>query len=131
MVNPAVNAETLKQKIEKAREAAAIANLTEPRASSAYYDRDTNRIVIQLKSGAIYSFPTDITQGLTSASPEDLADVEVTPSGDGLHWEKLDADFSVLGLLSGIFGTKAWMERLQEKQSKAVHAVATGKLALS
>ncbi|MDY7014944.1 MAG: DUF2442 domain-containing protein [Cyanobacteriota bacterium] len=116
MINPAsLDEEALKRKIEQAREAAEIANKTKPRASSANYDRDTNEIVIQLKSGAIYRFPVDIAQGLAGASPEDLAEVEVTPSGDGLHWEKLDADFSVPGLLAGIFGTKAWMERLQDR----------------
>lgn len=52
------------------------------------------RIVINLKSGPTFSFPLSLTQGLTGTSPEDLAEVEVTPSGDGLHWEKLDADFN-------------------------------------
>jgi hypothetical protein len=47
-----------------------------------------------LKSGAIYSFPPVLAQGLAGASPEDLAEVEVTPSGYGLHWENLDADLS-------------------------------------
>jgi hypothetical protein len=42
-----------------------------------------------------------------------LAEVEVTPSGDGLHWEKLDADFSVPTLLAGVFGTDAWMAQVK------------------
>ncbi len=96
-------------KLAKAREAATIANAVEPRAESAYYDQSSDsevllrsplalpqasadRIVINLKSGATFSFPPEIAQGLAGASPEDLAEVEVTPSGDGLHWEKLDAD---------------------------------------
>jgi hypothetical protein len=29
----------------------------------------------------------------------------------GLHWEALDADFRVSGLLAGVFGTKAYMAR--------------------
>ena len=114
MVNPALDKATLKGKIEQAREAAAIANATQSRANSAYYDRDNDLIVIHLNSGAIYSFPTNIAQGLAGESPEDLAEVEVTPSGDGLHWEKLDADFSISGLLAGVFGTKAWMDKLQQ-----------------
>jgi hypothetical protein len=119
MVNPALNEETLKRQIQQAREVAEIANRTEPRASSADYDRNSNEIVIQLKSGAIYRFPANLAQGLAGASPEELAEVEVTPSGDGLHWEKLDADFSVPGLLAGIFGTKAWMEQLQQRQAES------------
>jgi hypothetical protein len=53
---------------------------------------------------------------LAGASPKDVADVEVTPSGDGLHWEKLDADFSVPALLAGVFGTEAWMAKIKLKQ---------------
>jgi hypothetical protein len=54
---------------------------------------------------------------LAGASPKDLAEVEVTPSGDGLHWEKLDADFSVPALLAGVFGTEAWMAHIKMKAS--------------
>ncbi|AFZ20613.1 DUF2442 domain-containing protein [Allocoleopsis franciscana] len=113
-------------KIAKAREAATIANAVEPRAESAYYDqssdseallRSADRIIINLKSGATFSFPPELAQGLAGASPEDLAEVEVTPSGDGLHWEKLDADFSVPALLAGVFGTAAWMAQIKMKAS--------------
>ena len=64
----------------KTREAAAIANAVEPRAESAYYDqnsdseallRSADRIIINLKSGATFSFPPDLAQGLAGASPED------------------------------------------------------------
>ena len=97
----------------KARKAAAVANAAEPRAELAYYDQNSDRIVINLKSGAIYSFPPALAQGLSGASLEDLAEVEVTPSGDGLHWEKLDADFSVPALLAGVFGNAAWMAQIK------------------
>jgi hypothetical protein len=109
MANSGLDEATLKAAIAKAREAAAVANAVEPRAESAYYDKSSDRIVINLKSGATFSFPPDLAQGLAGAFPDDLAEVEVTPSGDGLHWEKLDADFSVPALLAGAFGTAAWM----------------------
>lgn len=117
MANANLNEETMKAAIAKAREAAVIANTIEPRAQSAYYDQSSDRIIIHLKSGATFSFPPELAQGLAGAFPEDLAEVEVTPSGDGLHWEKLDADFSVPGLLAGVFGTKAWMEQIKLKQT--------------
>lgn len=60
-----------------------------------------------MKSAATYSFSSALAQGLAGASLEDLAEVEVTPSGDGLRWEKLDADLSVPALLAGVFGTAA------------------------
>ena len=39
--------------------------------------------------------------------------MEVSPTGLGLHWQKLDADLSVPALLQGLFGTKAWMSELE------------------
>ncbi len=85
MVNSAWDETKIKAAIAKAREAAAVANAVEPRAESAYYDQSRDRVVINLKSGATFSFPPALAQGLAGASPEDLAEVEVTPSGDGLH----------------------------------------------
>lgn len=43
--------------------------------------------------------------------------MEVTPSGDGLHFLKLDADFSVPAILAGVFGTEAWMAQIKMKAS--------------
>ena len=99
----------LQEEIQKARQAAKIADVVEPRADLAYYDSQTGLIVINLKNGAIFNFPPTLAEGLVTATPEELAEIEVTPSGDGLHWEKLDLDFSIPALLAGVFGTKAWM----------------------
>jgi hypothetical protein len=50
MANVGLDEATLKTAIAKAREAAAVANAVEPRAESAYYDKSSDRIVINLKS---------------------------------------------------------------------------------
>ena len=86
-----------------------------PRAATAHYDAANGMVVIKLRSGAIFSFPAAIAQGLTEASTEDLQAVEVTPSGSGLHWETLDADLHVPSWLSGVFGTRKWMEQLHTR----------------
>ncbi|MGF1518862.1 MAG: DUF2442 domain-containing protein [Nodosilinea sp.] len=101
------------EQYQRAVEAANQVRATEPQAVSVHYDDINSLIVIRLNSGASFSFPPDIAQGLADASPEDLAAVEITPSGMGLHWENLDADFSVTGLLRGCFGTRTWMATLQ------------------
>lgn len=101
---------------QRAVEAANQACDTEPKAVGVYYDAASHVIVICLNSGAAFSFPPDIAQGLAGASQEDLAAVEITPSGTGLHWENQDADFSVTGLLSGYFGTKTWMAKLPKQR---------------
>lgn len=116
MVDVTDDAQFLEQ-YQQAVEAANQAKATEPQAASVHYDDINRLIVIRLNSGALFSFPPDIAQGLAGASPEDLAAVEITPSRTGLHWEKLDADFSVSGLLSGRFGTRAWMATLQNAPS--------------
>jgi hypothetical protein len=75
-------------------------------------------------------------QGFEGAGPADISAVEVVPSGSALHWEKLDADFSVSGLVAGVFGNKAWMDELRKEwgrkggktksEAKAVAARANG-----
>lgn len=105
--------------VEQARKAAALANATEPRATLASYDDSKGLIVVQLKSGATFSFPTDIAQGLSGADASDLAAVEITPSGEGLHWEALDADLHVPSLLAGIFGSRSWMAELRSRWQQA------------
>lgn len=100
------------QEYERAKRAAARADRIEPRAKSARYDRRTNRIVVELRNGATFMFPAELAQGLAGAAPKDLAEVQVTPSGAGLRWPSLDADFSLPNLLAGEFGSKSWMAKL-------------------
>jgi len=83
----------------------------EPRAASARYDRRSKRIVVDLTNGCTFAFPPHLAQGLESASAEQLAAVEILGMGYGLHWEKLDVDFSVPGLMAGVFGTRSYMAR--------------------
>jgi Protein of unknown function (DUF2442) len=115
MIEPNLEDVTFQQQFEQARSATMQANLTEPRAIAAHYDAESGLIVIRLQSGAVFSFPPEIAQGLAGASAQALAQVTITPIGDGLHWETLDADFSVAGLLAGVFGTKRWMANLQQQ----------------
>lgn len=78
----------------------------EPRASSAYYDCERDRIVVELTNGCAFMFPPELAQGLAGASAEDLADVRIMPAGFALGWDKLDVHFSIAGLMAGRFGNK-------------------------
>jgi len=82
---------------------------TEPRAVKAQYDAIAGRIVVDLANGCAYAFPVERVQELRGASGDDLADVAVDGAGFNLHWPTLDVDLYVPALVSGIFGTKAWM----------------------
>jgi hypothetical protein len=83
--------------------------LAGPRAATAHYDTERNRVVIGLTTGIEISFLPADAQGLEYAAPSDLADIEITPAGLGLHFPKLDADIYVPALLEGLLGSEKWM----------------------
>lgn len=107
--------ENLLEEIAKAKQAWQEAEATEPRAISVKYDQDQDLIVIHLKNGSIFSFPPRLAEGLAEATPEQLADVWIPPSGKSIHWDSLDVDFGIPELVKGIFGTKSWMAELGRK----------------
>jgi hypothetical protein len=94
------------EEIERARSAGRRLAGREARASSARYDAANRRIVVELTNGATFAFPPDLAEGLVGASDAALGEVEVLGEGHGLHWESLDVDFTVPGLLAGVFGTR-------------------------
>jgi hypothetical protein len=107
---------------DAAVQTAALSDKTEPRAATARYDRRSNRIIVELRNGASFLFPPELAQGLRGASAKDLANVEITPSGEGLRWPNLDADFSLPGLMMGMFGNKAWMAEFARRGGSSTSA---------
>lgn len=84
-------------------------------AVSAHYDRCDGRVVVELDGGWMVGFPARLAQGLDHASADELADIEITPSGLGLHFPKLDADLYLPALLAGVLGSQRWMAGLMGK----------------
>src|SRR5260370_25175313 len=80
-----------------------------PRVVSAHYDPKTRRIVIHLSSKLMVSFSPADAEGLEDAQPSQLKEIEISPSGFGLHFPAVDADVYLPGLLEGFLGSKAWM----------------------
>ena len=122
-------ADLTRQEIERARAAGRRQAHNEARAAAARYDPTNRRVVVDLTNGATFAFPPDLAEGLTGASDSALAEVEVLGGGHGLHWEGLDVDFTVPGLLAGVFGTRSWMARQAGKatsEAKAAAARANG-----
>ncbi|MQA92136.1 MAG: DUF2442 domain-containing protein [Gemmatimonas sp.] len=101
--------EQLDREIEDARKRSKIVSDSEPRAVGARYNRRSRRIEVELADGCLFAFPVKSAQGLDGATADQLAEVEVLGDGYALHWEKLDADFTVAGLLAGRLGSRAWM----------------------
>lgn len=86
-----------------------------PHATSARFDRRGGRIVVGLSNGLDLGVPVDLAQGLAGAKPADLAVIEISPTGMGLHWPHLDADLYLPALLEGVFGTRRWMAQAMGK----------------
>jgi hypothetical protein len=77
------------------------------RAASARYDHRTGLVILELSTGYVFGFPAASIPQLAGASSEQLATVEASPGGSGLHWESLDVDLSVPGLLMSTIG-RSW-----------------------
>ncbi len=80
-----------------------------PTATVVRYDRRIGRIVIGLSSGIEVAFRPHDAQGLERAKPDDLGEIEISPSGLGIHFPRLDADLYLPTLLEGFLGSRRWM----------------------
>ena len=69
------------------------------RAVSVHYDAQADRVMMELTNGFVFGFPPRAIPALAHASSAALAAVRLSPGGGALHWEELDADLSVPGLL--------------------------------
>lgn len=99
----------LRHDIQQANQRAKDLKARTPQVVSAHYDRKTGRIVVHLSSKLIVSFSPADAEGLEDAQPSELKEIEISPSGLGLHFPAVDADLYVPGLLEGFLGSKAWM----------------------
>ena len=106
-----------------------------PRAVAAKYDRKTGRVIVHLSSKLALSFSPDDVEGIQGAPPSQLAKMEISPSGFGIHFPLLDADIYIPSLLEGFLGSRTWMaSRLGQiggrstSKAKKVAARANGKL---
>jgi hypothetical protein len=111
-------------KIDSALSRGEAACQTEPRAATVPYDRRHKRVAIGLTNGCAFSFPPRLAQGLETATDDQLTRVKILRAGHGLHWENLDVDFSVPGLLAGMLGTKAYMVRRAGQATSPAKAAA-------
>jgi hypothetical protein len=119
--------ELTKAQIDAALERGRIADETEPRAAAARYDAKSGRVIIDLTNGATFAFPARLAEGLADASSDALSDIEILGRGHGLHWEQLDVDYTVPGLVAGIFGTARWMAARAGRATSAAKAAAARK----
>lgn len=79
-----------------------------PAASSVRFDPASERFIVEFTNGASFMFPARALEGMQDATAQQMAEVELLGE-TGLHWESLDLDYSIAGLMQGIFGSRAFM----------------------
>jgi len=117
------------RQIDAALERGAANRASEPRATSVRFNAASGRLVIELSNGCTFALPSRLIEGLTDATADQIKRVEILGSGYSLHWPELDTDITVPGLLSGVFGTRAYMARLAGRatsEAKSAAARANG-----
>lgn len=77
--------------------------------ASVRFDEASGRIIVEFTNGAAFMLPARSIQGLENASVQQLHEVELLGE-TGLHWESLDVDFTIIGLMNGIFGNAKFMD---------------------
>jgi hypothetical protein len=117
-------AEMTDAEIDAALDRGRTARQQEMRAEAVRYDRQTGRVIVELANGCTFTFPPRLAQGLEAATEEQLAQVELLGAGSGLHWEALDVDLSIPGLLAGLFGTRAYLARHAGRTTSPAKAAA-------
>ncbi|MCJ9750144.1 DUF2442 domain-containing protein [Neorhizobium sp. BETTINA12A] len=94
---------------------------------SVRFDSASGRIVVEFANGAAFMVPARSLEGLTEAEDEQLAEVALLGE-TGLHWESLDVDYSISGLMSGVFGSRTFMEAQRRGgQSKSPAKIAASR----
>jgi hypothetical protein len=86
-----------------------------------------------MNNGASLIIRGHLLQGLGDASRSQLRNARVSGRGTSLTWPDLDADFTIMSLVQGVYGGTKWMSELARQagaatsESKAKAARINGK----
>jgi hypothetical protein len=100
------------RKNERARREARNADRVEPRAVDIAFDSSLDLILVRLQGGSVFGFQPKAVAGLDGGTADQLANVRISPTGDGLHWEDLDVDASLTGIVVEALNLREWAPRL-------------------
>lgn len=84
----------------------------EPRAVRVAHLARARALRIELANGAAITLPVRLIPHLRTAAARDVRAVQILGRGGGLHWESLDLDLSVPGLLSYVLAGPGWLAEL-------------------
>ena len=94
-----------------------------PVAANFRYDPKTRIFSIRSSDGSGIDFPVSKIRELQNASDKEIGNAYITRSGDAIHWDALDAHYTVAGLAANVFGTEEWMRQLGKKGGSSKSAV--------
>lgn len=66
-----------------------------------YLEFTSTDLIVHLKDARVLSVPLTWFPKLSNATHQQLEQYELLGDGEGIHWESLDEDLSVHGLLVG------------------------------
>jgi hypothetical protein len=116
---PKISDQEFDRQYVRAARRARDAEATELRAKIARYDSVTRRMNVDLTNDLSFQVPIALLDEFAGARPRDIAAIELGPRGAALHWEKLDLDFSVAGLLTTVLGTAVVMAEAGRRGGRA------------
>jgi hypothetical protein len=91
----------------------------EPLATKVRYLPSRDLVLIEMNNGASLTIPRRLLQGLKDAAPAELRRVWVSEQGTVISWPDVDADFTVMSLLHGVYGGGRWMSELARRGGEA------------
>jgi hypothetical protein len=87
--------------------------LAKPRAKAVSFDQDS--FSVELLDGRKLAVPLAYFPRLLHATEEQRRSYEISGGGPGLHWDAIDEDIDVEGLLLGVWDRTAGRTRRDEK----------------
>jgi hypothetical protein len=91
----------------------------EPLATKVRYLPSRDLVLVEMNNGASLTIPRRLLQGLAGASPAQLRHACIAADGTIVSWPDLDADFTIMSLLQGVYGGRSWMSGLARRGGEA------------
>lgn len=86
-----------------------------PRVLSVRYDAPSQLVVLQLSNGARFGISAEKLEGVAASDDDHRAAVTISESGAAIEFPHIGERFSVAELLTGVFGSRAWIAELERR----------------
>ena len=118
-----LSADEILQKIGGARAREEADRKAGLRATKAFYDPIQDLVIIETTRGFRWGIPRSRLSALKNAASKDLAQLTLSPSGDGWYWEELDVQLSVPRLLVDALGAGTLAKELARRGGQSTSEV--------